>query len=162
MSTADVVARETAWLQAAGDSLPALLTANSGPWQVVQAYWPRTPHANQRGIYVVRARLLDPRVSSQRIRPRYQLTLKCVWPVVATSAGLLESEQQNLDSALDPLMQRIRGPVGDKSHGGRFLSAGENPRTVDVPFEDPERTMAAAKRLLATVVYFIDDFEISG
>lgn len=161
MSTADAVARETDWLNQIGDGLPYLPASAGGPWQVIQAYWPRTPATQQTGIYVLRARLLDTRASNQRIRPRYEMRLRLVWPVVVTGSSLLETAQSDLDAATDLLIQRVRGPLGDKTHGGRFLSAGENPRLVQVEWDDPEMTMGQYKQLRAAVVYSIDDLEVN-
>ena len=162
MSTADAILRETAWLQVSGDGLPSLPYGAGGPFQILQGYWPRTPATNKTGLYVLRAELLAPRVAAQRIRSRYEMTLRVVWPVIATGTPLLETAQQDLDNAIGLLFRRIQGPLGDKSHGGRFLSAGENPRRVRAPFEDPEQSMARYKALRATVAYGIDDFEVSG
>ena len=162
MSTSDAVARECAWLTTAGDTLPALPSSAGGPFQVLQAYWPRTPAMNQTGLYVLRPVLSDVRASSQRIRPHYEMTLRCVWPVITAGVPLLETAQRDLDNALDLLFQRIRGPVGDKSHGGRFLSAGENPRRVEARGQDVEQTMAQFKTLRVDIVYSVDDYEISG
>lgn len=161
MSTADACAREASWLSQIGDSLPALLTTAGGPWQIVQAYWPRTPATNRTGIYVLRPLLDDQRASSQRIRPRYQMRLRLIWPVTVTTTSLLETAQADFDGAIDLLIQRIRGPLGDKTHGSRFLSAGEVPRTVTVQWEDPEVTMAQHKQLRAEARYFIDDLEVN-
>jgi hypothetical protein len=163
MSTADAVAREVAWLQTYGDSLPALLTANGGPWDNIQAYWARTPTTQQTTIYVLRSSLSDERAANIRIRPAYDFTLKLVWPIRQTTTGIAEGEQQALDNAVDLLLQRIRGPIEDKTHGGRFLSVGEVPRMpgVHVLFDDPALTIDSSKALLATVSYSADDFEIN-
>jgi hypothetical protein len=161
MSTADAVAREVAYLTTIGDSLPSLPSSAGGPWQVVQAYWPRTPAVNKTGVYVLRPLLDDQRASNQRIRPRYQMRLRLVWPVTTTTTSLLETAQSDFDAAVDLLVQRIRGPLGDKTHGGRFLSAGEVPRTVQVSWEDPEVTMGQFKQLRAQAVYSIDDLEVN-
>lgn len=164
MSTADAVQREAGWLATYGDGLPALLTANGGPWDVVQAYWPRTPAMEKTGIYVLRPTFDDERVANIRIRTSYQFKLKLVWPVRQVVAGLAEAEQQALDDAVDLLMQRIRGPLGDKTHGGRFLSAGEVPRLPGphVDFDDPEVTITQLKSLRGYVMYPADDFEINA
>jgi hypothetical protein len=163
MSTADAVAREVAWLQTYGDGLPALLTADGGPWDNVQGYWARTPATQQTTIYVLRSSLSDERVANIRIRPAYDFTLKLVWPIRQTTTGIAEGEQQALDNAVDLLLQRVRGPLLDKTHGGRFLSVGEVPRMpgVHVLFEDPEVTIDAVKSLRATVSYSADDYEIN-
>lgn len=161
-STAQAVAREVAWLRIANDSLPALLTADGGPWEIIQGYWPRTPATQKTGIYVLRTSWSDDRASNQRIRPTYEFTLRLVWPVRMTTTALAEGEQQALDNAIDLLVQRIRGFLADKSHNGAFLSVGENPRSpgVRVTFEDPATTISASKALLASVVYYADDNEI--
>ncbi len=162
MSTSDAVAREVAWLTAV-DTLPSLLTANGGPWDNVQAYWARTPATQQTTIYVLRSSLSDERAANIRIRPAYDFTLKLVWPIRQTTTGIAEGEQQALDDAVDLLLQRIRGPLLDKTHGGRFLSVGEIPRMpgVHVMFDDPEVTIDAVKSLRCTVSYSADDFEIN-
>ena len=164
MSTADAVSREVSWLTASGDGLPALLTQDGGPWDNIQGYWARTPATQQNTIYVLRSGLSDERAANIRIRTTYEFTLKLVWPIRQTSSPLAEGEQQNLDDAVDLLLQRIRGPVGDKTHGGAFLSVGEVPRLpgVHVTFDDPEVTIDAVKALRATVSYAADDFEING
>lgn len=165
VNTGNAVAREAAWLSVGNDELPALLTTAGGPWQVVQAYWPGTRIATQRtAIYVQRSDIADVRANSQRIRPAYSFMLKLVWPVKSSTAPLAETEAQSLDNAVDLLLQRIRGPLGDKTHGGRFLSAGETPTRpamVVVRFDDPEQTIPAQKALRATVIYNADDYEVN-
>lgn len=165
MSTADAVFREAAWLKTTGDGLPSLPAAAGGPWKTIQGYWPGLRWATQQtGIYVLRTHLGDDRVASQRIRDSYEFNLKLVWPILTPTAPLAETEQQKFDNAIELLIQRIRGPVGDKTHGGRFLSVGEVPREppVTVVFADPEVTIPADKALRATVTYYADDLEITG
>lgn len=162
---AGAVDREAAWLAAynPADGLPPLLAVNGGPWEVVQAYWPRTPATQKPAIYVTRTTIDDERVANIRIRPTYMFRLKLVWPVRATAAGLAEQEQQNLDAAVALLVQRVRGLPFDKTHGGAFLSAGEVPRMpgVHVEFDDPEITIDQLKALRCTVTYPADDFEVN-
>lgn len=162
MSTADAVDREAAWLATVTDSLPALPETAGGPWQVIQAYWPGARMAGQKtGIYVLRTQLEDARHGSQRIRPAYEFRLQLVWPVRLATAGNAEAEQRALDAAVDLLLQRIRGPLGDKTHGGRFLSVGEDlgKPAPAVAWDDPEQTIPAGKSLRATVTYHADDYE---
>ena len=162
MSTATAVAREAAWLAITNDALPVLI-APGGPWEIVQGFWPGAKLRTQKtGIYVDARQLDDPRVSNQRIRPQYQFTLKLVWPIRTPVAPIAETEQQNLSGAVDLLLQRIRGPVGDKTHGGAFLSVAENPRAVQVTWSDPELTIPDQKALRITVSYRADDLEING
>nr|MDA8323338.1 hypothetical protein [Actinomycetota bacterium] len=100
---------------------------------------------------------------SQRIRPSYEFRLRLVWPVRQATAGSAEAEQRAMDAAVDLLIQRIRGPLGDKTHGGRFLSVGEDlgKPAPTVTWDDPEHTIPATKSLRALVTYHADDFEIN-
>lgn len=162
---ATAVDRETAWLSAYSptDGLPPLLKNLGGPWDVVQAYWPRTPATQKTAIYVTRTTIDDERVANIRIRPSYMFRLKCIWPVRLTAAGLSEAEQRNFDAAIALLFQRIRGLPFDKTHGGAFLSAGEVPRLPGphAEYEDPEVTVDLSKELRCTVSYPADDYEVN-
>ncbi|MFD9632826.1 hypothetical protein [Streptomyces violascens] len=161
MSTADAVDREAAWLASFGDGLPALLAAAGGPFDVVQAYLRRTPQGRTKQLYVTRRHLREERFAHPRRMPRYQFELRIIWPM-SSNSGAAEDSQRALDEAVDLVLQRVGGFVGDKSHGGRFLSAAENPPEVTVSFSDPERSMDARADLEATVSYWADDTEITG
>jgi len=162
--TDTVVTRETAWLRNATDALPSLLAANGGPFGVIQSYWARTPHTQVPQLYVTRSGFEDQHPLSQRYRPQHEIVLQIIWPVRQTSSPLAENEQQALDSAIELLIQRIRGPLGDKTHGGSFLSAGQVPESPPpvVRFGDAEQSIDASKALRATVTYRIDDDELNG
>lgn len=162
MSTADAVQRETSWLSQSGDGLPALLKANSGPWDVINAYWPRTPNYNLNGIYVMRTRLIDIRWSNQRKLPRHSFRLRLLWRIGSTTTGMSigEVEQANFDAAVDLLLQRLRGTLGNKTHGGRFLSVAENPALISVTFDDPELSLQNGSFYRAQISYSADDPEI--
>lgn len=166
MTTADAVDRETAWLSTFGDNLPPLLKANGGPWDVVQAYATRAPAVRKTTIYVERQRLRDPRMAAQRKRPAYTFHLKLAWPMGSstTGAGIAEDEQRNFDAAIELLLERIRGPIFDKTHGGRFLSVAEaaplGGAEIDVEFADPDQCLASDGIFRATVTYSADDNEI--
>lgn len=170
MSTSDAVAREAAWLATSGDTLPALLTTAGGPFEIVQAYWPGAKFAaNKHGVYVQRARTILPRFGGARIMPGYEFQLKLWWPVKATTAGIAETEAAAFDAALDLLLQRIDGLPLDKTHGGRFLSAGEGFEGSAVQglfpvvtYQDPEVTIPRDKALRAQVAYPANDREIFG
>jgi hypothetical protein len=163
--TSTAVAREAAWLAQSGDTLPGLLKTAGGPWDIVQAYWPGARFAQMKaGVYVTRRDIADQHPAAQRYRPRYLLSLKLYWPVKTPTAPIPETEQANFDAAVGLLLQRIRGLLGDKTHGGRFLSVAEVPeqQPVSVDFDDPETTLAAGEGLRATVTYYADDFEFNG
>jgi len=183
--TSDAVTREAAWLAQSYDSLPALLKSVGGHWDVVQAYWPGDGlDRGKSGIYVTRARVDEDHPSAWRYRPRHIFRLKLIWPIAMgtspaeaerppaeagpslteTELSRAEIEQQNFDNAIGDLLVRIRGPQGDKTHGGRFLSVAEVPTdgSVSVVFDDPEITISKANQLRATVTYYADDSEFSG
>jgi hypothetical protein len=158
------VAREAAWLTQHGDGLPALLTANGGPWDVIQAYMPRSPHQRQSQIYVLRRRFETERMTQQRRMPTHSFHLVCRWPIggTTTGTGIAEAEQQAFDNALGLLVQRIEAFVGDKSHGAAgFLSVGESPNNtkIGVEYTDPGQTVGAGAFLEAAVTYVADDPE---
>jgi hypothetical protein len=168
MSTADVCSREAAWLNTTGDALPSLPSIAGGPWDVIDAYVQAAATRTQAtAIYVMRGNVQQIRVANQRIRPRYPMRLELHWPVRVISPGgssIAATEQQNFDDAIELLRQRITGPLGDKSHGGRFLSAAEvkGMPGFNVQFEPAQQTIMAAKKLRAYATYYIDDFELNA
>lgn len=159
VSTADAVDREVAWL---ADPSGGLLKAHGGPWDVIQAYWPRTPATRKTGVYVLRQRIRDQRVANQRKRPNYLFMLKLWWPIGATTAGTQEAEQEQraFDAAIDLLLQRVRGSLADKTHGS-FLSVGEVPEREDIQVHiyDPEQTLSSGV-LRAEMTYPGDDVDV--
>ncbi len=170
MGTDSAVARETAWLNtASGDSLPFLPATAGGPWSVIDAYVQGAARrTNEPAIYVKRGQIKQVRVANQRVRPRYPMVLELHWPVRATSPGgssIAATEAQNFDNAIELLRQRVTGPLGDKSHGGRFLSAaidGKGQPDISVEYGNASETIKAAKELTANVTYYVDDFELNA
>lgn len=161
MSTSDAVDRETAWLTTSGDGLPALLTQNGGPWGSIQAYQPRTPGRRNTYVVVLRRQIHDKRFANVRRMPSYEFVLKLTWPLTS-GQGRAEDDQRAFDAAVDLLLTRIDGFVGDKTHGGRFRSVAENPAYVTVKFDDPEQSMTPQSEFRAEITYMADDFEITG
>ena len=168
MATSDAVARETAWLQtSSGDGLPYLPASAGGPWDVIAPYEQAAATRTQAtAIYVTRGRAQQFRVANQRVRPRYPMRLELHWPVRTISPGsssIAATEAQNFDNAIELLRARVTGPLGDKSHGGRFLSAAEagTPR-IKVTFKPASQTIPQNKELRASMTYFIDDFELNA
>jgi hypothetical protein len=160
-----VETREAAWLNTtASDGLPILPASAGGPWEVLQAFWTRTPGTQKTQLYVTSLDLDDERTANIRIMPHYSITLVMHWPIRVTTAPLAEQEQQNFRNAIDLTVQRIRGPLLDKTHGSAFLSVGEAPRLpgVQVSIEPPWVTIPADKELRGTITYPADDFEINA
>lgn len=169
VSTADALAREVAWLSTSGDGLPALLAAAGGPWNVVQAYWTRTPPTRQTALYLVRTTLRDYRFSAERRIDSYAFRAKLWWPIGATASGtdLWEAEQAALDAAVDVVLTRIRGFLFDHTHAtaaGSFLSVAEAPEpgAITVSFTDPEASASAVNALRADITYSADDRDFTA
>ena len=162
MSLADAPDREAAWLTTTGDGLPSLLTSAGGPWDVVQAYAPRTPNMRQTTLYVLRRRFPTVRFAQQQRMATHYLQLTATWPVGqgATGPGIAEAEQRALDVALAAVIGRLEGFVTDKTHGGRFLAVGETPNGTqfDTNLGDPLAGVANGL-LTATITYTADDSE---
>jgi hypothetical protein len=160
LSTADAVARETAWLTSSGDGLPALLTSAGGPWDIIQAYMPRTPAQQKTQLYVMRRGFQTARFSNARRLPTYRFHLSAIWPIGATTTGpgIAEAEQAALDAALALLDERIEGFPNDKTHGDRFLSVAEAPApsVIAVEISDPAQATSTGY-LSAAITYSADD-----
>lgn len=162
MSSADAVDREVAWLNNIGDGLPTLPASAGGPFGVIQGYWPRTPGKRTAGqLYVLRDAITEHRIANQRRMATYAFVLKLVWPLTSGS-GNAEADQRAFDVAIDQVLTRIGGFLGDKTHGGRFQSVAEVPKWVSVHFEDPAMTVPPEAEFRAQIHYSADDFEFSG
>lgn len=161
MSTADAVVRETSWLSSynPSDGLPALLSSSGGPFDVLQAYWPRSPASRTNQLYVTRGRVVSDRFGFNRRMDKYDFRLRIIWPLSSTT-GDWESVQQTLDNAVELVIRRIIGPVSafplDHTHGGQFLEVAEDPCLIGVDFSDPEQASASAQ-LEATITYSASD-----
>lgn len=159
-TSADAVTRETAWLSASGDGLPALLATAGGPFDTIQGYWPRTPNTEQRGLYVMRQRTRQVRFANVRQMDKYMFRLRIWWPLL-DGAGSAESEQQALDNAIEMVIVRVGGQQFDKTHGGRFLSVAEE-GPIEATYADPAQTLPQINRLLVDITYSADDVETIG
>lgn len=160
-STATAVDRETAWLTTSGDGLPALPRSAGGVFDTIQAYWPRTPSRRGTQLYVLRDHIRQDRSANIRQVAQYTFRLRIIWPM-SSGQGAAEADQRELDEAIEQVLRRVGGFLGDKTHGGRFLSVAEDPRAVEVQIESPERGIAAEGQFSATVTYRADDFEINN
>jgi hypothetical protein len=160
VTTADAVARETAWLTAVGDGLPALLSDSGGKWDAVQGYLPRTPGTRRNQIWVLRSRTTVERFGANRKIAKYEFELILSW-TLSSAAGAAESDQKAFDAAIDDVLARIGGPFGDKTHGGRFLSVAENPAHVEVIYTPPSQTISSAA-FEAHIVYAADDWDFTN
>lgn len=163
----DAVAREAAWLATtASDGLPVLPKSAGGVWDVIQAHWPgqKVPK-EKRCIFVTLRRNLDARPNNHRVRQQHTFALKIWWSLKTGTAGGAEAEQAACESAVQALIGRVRGPFGDKTHGGAFQSAGEVPARAGWPtvdWQDVELTIARDRAIRCTITYSVDDIEVLG
>ena len=158
MAFSDALDREAAWLSASGDGLPALLRVDGGPFQLVQARWPRVQATRKTALYVLRSPSNTARVqrfAAERSMATHRFLLRLFWPL-ANGQGSAEDEQLAFEQAIDLVLQRVEGVFGDHTHGGRFLSAAEPPEPITVTDYDPARDMKAGV-FIAAVTYTADD-----
>jgi hypothetical protein len=167
-TTADACDREAAFLNLTTDGLPILPVSAGGKWDLVQAYRPRTPAARKNQIYVTRSDFAVDRTANQRSMASYALELQLLW-TLSLSSGSAEQAQRDFDAAIDDVVKRVLGtPPGfqggigmDKTHDGKFLSAAENPRRVQVRILPPEKTISPGAYLEAQMVYMVDDYDFN-
>lgn len=167
MFISDAPDREVDFLVTTGDGLPSLLTNSGGPWGVITRGWPSRLPAQDSGLYLLRLALTEQRFSNARKLIRHDFTVRAWWPL-GTSGGVpgdWQADQIALDTAVDLLVQRIRGTVGDHTHGGRFLSVAEapDPGRIIVRFADPEATVTGSPAVLrADISYSADDGDFTA
>jgi hypothetical protein len=160
-TTADAVARETAWLRTSGDGLPALLVAAGGFFDILQGYATRTPGSEQRSLYVTRRTIRNKRFAAVRQMNKYDFLLRIWWPA-RDGDGAVETDQADLDAAVEAVFARVGGTLGDKTHGGRFLSVAEDGADLTAVFADPMQTIPNLGALLVDITYSADDVETIG
>ena len=162
----DAVDEEVAWLRAV-DDLPALLTADGGLWDVIQAYHTRTAATRQTAVYVLLPTMRERRISNGRKQQTYSMRLRIEWPIGATTTGvgLWEQEQRKLAEATDRLFDRIRDHLLVHTHGGRFLDVAEESTggAINVTFEDPDvRNQQQVAMLRGTVTYVANGYDFTA
>jgi hypothetical protein len=161
------VEREAEWLRISGDGLPSLLTADGGPFDVVQAYRNRTPPQRKTALYLIRPSFVDVRFTNQRKIRTHTFTAHLWWPIGSstTSEQLWEKEQRALDLAVDLVITRLDGFLADKTHGGRFLSVAEAPEPgrITVSFADPLSTATGSPAvLIGQIAWMADDSDYTA
>lgn len=167
MTISDAADREVAFLVTTGDGLPSLLATVGGPWGTIERGWPSRLPTRDSGLYLMRLTVTEQRFSNARKLVRHDFQGRAWWPLGTSGAELgdWQAEQAALDTAVDLLIQRIRGTVGDHTHGGRFLSVAEapDPGRIVVRFADPEVTATASPPVLrADISYSADDTDFTG
>lgn len=163
----DVLDREAAWLGATPrtDGLPDLTQI----FAVVQARQPRTPTKRSQQLYVLHdpshVALAVQRTTNHRAMQTHHLMLRLIWPI-QSGTGKAEDDQANFDAAVQSVVTVVMGLVSDHTHGGRFLSAAEDPTRLTVQFMDPYQALtggsATDRQYEALIRYTVDDFETSN
>ena len=148
MSYSDALDRETAWLTTV-DTLPALLVANGGPFDIVQARYPRTPAKSKTALYVTRhpgGSMEAERFATARTHYLHHFLLIAEWPM-RSGTGSAESDLLAFEQAIDDVIARVQGPLTDKSHGGRFLAVMEDPAPgrLSIDEADPVTSIGAGR-----------------
>jgi hypothetical protein len=168
VTTADACDRESAFLNLTTDGLPVLLASAGGKWDLIQAYVPRTPAARKNQIWVTRSDFILERTANQRSMPTYAIELRLLW-TLSSGIGSGEADQRAFDVAINDVVMRVRGtPPGfaggigmDKTHGGAFLSAAENPSRVIVHYTPADMTVVNGAFFEARITYAVDDFDFN-
>lgn len=123
----------------------------------VTAYWRHRP----RGVKAAELRKIrtrERRVSVGRKELLHDFEIRVQWPITAGTKRLAE-DMRYFENALDLLCDRIRGPVGDHTHGGLFMSVAEaedgSGRDADITVElaEPDVAEEGDGQLTATVRY---------
>jgi hypothetical protein len=112
---------------------PALLAANGGAWVNIQAYYPKVLQ-RQNQIVITRGKPSEERIAiggEKEWLHRFDVML--LWPLDAEDA---ETDQQSLDTAIADVLTRIRGPLGDKTHGLAFAAVAEDQYEIQIEYGD--------------------------
>lgn len=158
----DALDREAAFLSITTDTLPVLLASSGGPFQVIQARMPRTPRTFRPSLFVLRqpgSSFKVDRFANVRTMATTAFLLRLWWPLTS-GTGHTEDDQLAFEQAIDSVITRVSGFLGDKTHAstaGYFLQVAERGITVD--YDDPEQAIAEG-RYTARITYTADDVEL--
>jgi hypothetical protein len=120
----DVLAREEAWYLAdlANRGLLPLLAASGGPFDVVAAN-PRRLSQGKRQLWLAHAESNMGRGSKQDTRWDHDLVVLALWSSMQSSVRA-DDDERTLDLAVQRVIDRIKGPPGDRGHDGRWWAVG--------------------------------------
>lgn len=115
----DVLEREEQWFLAAVPGLPPLRVVDGGPFDIVAAQVRRAAQAPaQLFLGLTDTRSTKPAKNSAT-RLEHDLVALAIW-AAARGGAQANLDQGLLDDALERVAQRVRGPEGDRGHGGRW------------------------------------------
>lgn len=170
----DVVTREAAWFSVdppvgwSGATPPNLLKASTpaGPFDAVQAYWPKVL-SRQRWLIVtcegIKNDELDEFQANREVL--YNMLLTVYWSFEA-GTGKAEDEQQNFHDAVNSVLIRLRAGLTDHSHNGQFtaVAAGgpEGDGRISVRMPSAYDQVTARQPLVAEIRYTATDWLPGG
>lgn len=135
MPYASVLDLEEAWFLDSSLGLPPLAAADGGPFGVVAAHVRRLSQ-HPRQLFIGHGPTTDLRRSKAGDRlVRHEIVVLVAWPSVGAGHRAHE-DQARLDDAVDAVLARVRGPVDDIGHGGRWWGVADarveppNPATI--------------------------------
>lgn len=153
----NAVSREVTWFTqeppASFPSAPPLIKASGGAFDLIQGYVPKEV-PRQRCIFIVRERAREARIAFGEKEWVHHMRVIVVWPLDEPKA---EDDLQLLDTAIAAVMTRIRGPFGDKSHGGQFVGVGEDDAEIEPDFGDQLTQVAEGGPLEVHIAYQATD-----
>lgn len=129
------VTREAAWMTtdppAGWAAAPPLMKATGGYFDIGQGYL-RSITKSGRNLYVLRESTAEARLAFGGMKEWRHHMLVIVYWSIESHTGQLEVEEQANDTAIAAVLTRIRGPLGDHSHGGAFVGVAEDQSEIRV------------------------------
>ncbi|HJV09472.1 MAG TPA: hypothetical protein VJ653_07315 [Acidimicrobiales bacterium] len=124
MSYADALDREAEWygLDLVDDGIPALASADGGPFDVVATHVRRLAQAGHQ-LYLAHGPTTQPASSKSTTRLDHQVAALVLWAAVGAGARA-HVDQASMEEAVAKVIARVIGPVGDVGHGGRWFKVG--------------------------------------
>lgn len=166
MSWADAVTREAAWFTSdpppggSFNTAPPLLLANGGRFDIVQGNLQKYSPAS-RALYIYRTgRMKEERISFGGVKVQsHHFVALIQWPYRGgpSGSGKLEDEVNARDLAVDDVLTRIRGPLGDHSHNGQFWSVAETDGDIEIDIEDDYANVRERLPLVVRIHYTASD-----
>ncbi len=141
---------------------------NGAPFDVVQGYLPKVSKRGK-ALYItvepgreIREEIVE---MAGRAEILYPLLILIEWSF-NSSTGSLEDEQQNLATAVNSVMVRLRGLHNDHTHNAQFsaVAAGgpEGDGQIGVRINNAQDAVLAGGPLIAEIRYTATDWAIQG
>ncbi|MCA1572823.1 MAG: hypothetical protein LC798_21525 [Chloroflexi bacterium] len=123
MSYGDVLDREEAWYQEVHAGLPPLVADQGGPFSTVAASIRRLSQGSHQ-LFLAHVDTTDRNMSHEDVRHDHQVAAVVLWAAIGGGARA-HQDQARLDDAVSAVLDRIKGPAGDRGHGGRWWAVSD-------------------------------------